>query len=400
MKNVLIVSYGGGHINALLPLVRKIQTEDKFNCIVFALPSSIKKLNQSNIKYISYKDFVTEEELYVLEKYQVDQSFFQESIPLIESQAYYAVGLYEYEKMYGYDKTLNDFSDNDRKIFFPIKKMEHILNSLKIDLLITTSSPRSEHAALLAGENLNLSTFRIEQLFYCDYIEGLKNTVFFVMNDYVKSLLINKGISNCNIYVTGQPAFEEVVNFKKNFIYTSEVNDVSLIDNVYTIFYSSPGNTKEDLVFKYLVDFCCERKSNYKLIVKLHPNESGEEKLKYIEEKKSVEIYKSDLYLNILKSDVVIVQYSAVGFEAINLDKDLITVNLYNKNESLYSILGASYEVKHCNLIRDALENIRENKGNIRERLKGGREKMKTIVNATDSILGIIKRIIYENKNK
>ena len=58
MKTVLFVTYGGGHVNMILPVYQFLSKDPEYNLIIFALTTAGAKLREHGIPYLSYKDFI------------------------------------------------------------------------------------------------------------------------------------------------------------------------------------------------------------------------------------------------------------------------------------------------------------------------------------------------------
>ena len=60
-KKILFVSYGGGHINIILPIFKKCK-KNGFNADLIALTGAKLVTESQNIKSLGFKDFVEEKE--------------------------------------------------------------------------------------------------------------------------------------------------------------------------------------------------------------------------------------------------------------------------------------------------------------------------------------------------
>ena len=194
-KKILFVSYGGGHINIILPIYKK--------CIEYGLKSDIialtgaKLVTESlNIKSLGFKDFVEDIEKKKIKEY--GEKIINENhdscsgIDKEDSIYYLGINWLENLERYGEEKTKRLYKKIKRHSFLPIKFFEKIIKKNNYDLIVTTNSPKSERAAIIAANRLNLKSIRLEDLFFDDnlqieLIEKLGNDYSSSIGKYIAS---------------------------------------------------------------------------------------------------------------------------------------------------------------------------------------------------------------------
>lgn len=398
-KRILFVTYGGGHANAILPLVKLVREKDEYNFSILALTMARKIFDNEGISYLSLSDFATKEIMLYGEKLLVQLEDINSYIPLEESMAYYGFGMKDLIETYGEKDAYQIFEKEGRKAFLPTQTMEMIIKRINPDILVTTSSPRMEQASIIAARNLGLDVLRIEQLFYAENLDIPRDVHFAVINDIVKQKLIKNGIDESFITITGQPAFDKLMD--TDLIYKKSIelmNELGLSYKDKVLLWISPGNKDQISVLEKLVEI--EKKyRNIKVIIKLHPNEDGEKTKRYIDKNNSsITIIKSDLHSLIQLASIVVVEFSSVGLEAILLDKDLILINEMNiKGKIPYAETGAAIEVENLSLFENAVNRVLYNES-VQKELAIGRKKFIAVGNATQNVYELINRIVTSNR--
>jgi UDP-N-acetylglucosamine:LPS N-acetylglucosamine transferase len=221
----LFVSYGGGHLKAILPVANQL-IKDGYSIKIFALTTAINDLIDSNIPYFSYKDLpeaYEEENIKLgikLAKHLDIQNNKDNIVSYEESVAYLALNYKDLIRLYGQSKGRKMWLEEGRQIFYPIYLMKKVLNYIEPKIVISTNSPRSEKAAIRAASMLNIKSVCINDLFAIQESAWLKDNSFankiFVLNDSVKKFLVGLGRAAEDIVVSGNPAFDSL--FEKKFI--------------------------------------------------------------------------------------------------------------------------------------------------------------------------------------
>lgn len=392
-KKIFLVTYGGGHVNVIVPIVKELMKKFNYRIILLALTTAPKVLDNHKIKYLQLKDLVNQNT--IDNGIQVGKKYHNPGIGISEDEtyAYYGIGIEELRQTYGDEIAEIKFLESGRKSFLPINFMKRTLADFSPDLVITTSSPRFEKATLLAAHTLQIPAIRIEQLF-SPQNDNLPNGLFYcVINEYVKEKLVSRGVNQENIHVTGQPAFDKISHFKTlNSENLKEEFGYQINEKI--ILWISPGNKKQDHIIRELITL--EKKyKDYKLIIKLHPNENGDAIKDQIKAYNSrAEIFHSKLQELIIISDVVITEFSAVGLEAIILDKPLITINLTGEEDRVaYAETGAALGVDNLNDLDKIVFKIFYDL-ETKENLGKNRKKYKNDGKATERIVKIVETLL------
>lgn len=329
MEKIFFVTYGGGHVNVVIPIIKQLEQEKKYECIVLGLTTASKNLEDNNIKHLTIKDFADERIMNIgtplAKRFHSPES----GISFEDTAAYYGFGMNDLIEKHGEKEACELFEKEGRNAFLPIESMKRIIAQVNADMVICTSSPRSEIAALIAAEKSNIPTIRIEQ-FLGDGEEAimLEKTKFCVMSQSIKDTLMQNGVDEKNIVITGQPAFDFLNLKNKNANAMNIKQRLGLDLNKKILMWATQKTKDEERILNILLDIQ-KKHPEHQLIIKLHPNENTGMFQRALERSNAdAMIIKTDLHDLIIASDLVITEYSTVGLEAILLDKPLMTINL------------------------------------------------------------------------
>lgn len=377
MKKLIFVTYGGGHVAMMVPVIKKMLSFNCYNIVVIALTTAGSVLDREGISSLGYKDFTDlANDRWVSYGHELLDIVLERS-PLIsheESLAYYGINFLELVESYGYESALSLFQEKGRHAFFPIKFFEKVLSVLKPDLVVATNSPRSERAAIQAAGLLDIKSLCLVDMFALQEYQFLAKsdyaTKIGVLNCDVKDFLVSKGRAESDIVVTGNPAFDRI--FDKSLKVLADVLKEDLLEQVphkkIILFASQIERFKhpfEDVdggdiflpikIEHALREFVSNREQ-YHLVVRYHPSENTK-----FEPAKNVSLsLKSDnLHVLIHAVDLVIVTASTVGLEAYLAGKPVISVdNSIWTKDAPYSQMGISYGVPSVDALPNAIESI------------------------------------------
>lgn len=210
---ILFACYGGGHVQSLVPVIRALAERDDVVLQVLGFTTALASFRRAGIDALGYSALLRAE----------DAPWCKRAIPFVErplhpdvseqdSLAYYAIGLRDLELAHGADAAVEMFSREGRKCFLPIDAMRRHLRQNPVDLVVTTTSPRSELALLRAARSEGIETLAVSDLFLqneSSYVcaPGYARNVT-VMANAVGRHLVACGFDQGHIHVTGSPAFD------------------------------------------------------------------------------------------------------------------------------------------------------------------------------------------------
>ena len=417
-KKILFVSYGGGHINTILPIYKKCK-KNGFNADLIALTGAKLVTESQNIKSLGFIDFVEEKEREKFRKFGekiINENYDQNSgIDREESIYYLGINWSENLERYGEEKTKLLYKKIKRHSFLPIKFFEKIIQKNNYKLVITTNSPKSERAALIAANRLNIKSIRLEDLFFEDHLqleinEKLGNdfsssigkykstpSKIFVMCQLTKDMYKLKkktlllGTKESDVIVTGQPILDRLA-----------INSSSLEikkQNNYVL-WSHANRTLDGNEVLNMISFWLEKFSSntLPLAIKLHPDCPNEER-SYIDKSllklsNNYFFIESNLSIEeaIISSKVLIAQNSTTMLEAFFLRKPSICLDPKNMRKNIpYLKCGICQRATNCIELNDLITKSEEINDKRFEKIKG---QMGLSLNATEKIFSELKNLI------
>ena len=423
MTKILFVSYGGGHINLILPILEKCRNYGFYSDIL-ALTGAKLVTDFLKIKSFGYKDFVEDKDKKKVKYYGaklLKENYNPESgIEEEESLYYLGINWLDNIEKFGEEKTERLYKKIKRHSFLPVNFFEKILKKNNYDLLVVTNSPKSERAAVLAANKLKIKSIRIEDLFFDDDLQNeiimklgsdYKSSIgsyvaspskIFVMCNYTKdlykfkkkALLLNSKESD--IIVTGQPILDRLCS--KSINYINKKKDKSSAKKCVLWAHSNglPDNDEVlELISLWLKNF--SSKSLY-LAIKLHPDFSSTDK-QYIDKtfsqfSQNYFFVKPNLSIDeaIKSSKVLIAQESTTMLEALFLRKPSVCLDPKNIRKDIPYL--------KCNICERASTSQELNELIIRSndidknRFENIKKKMGFPLNASERIFSELKKLI------
>lgn len=238
MKRILLISYGGAHAEALLPVIKALSHRTDFDLTVLALTTSLKFYQDNDVEVVGLDQFLKRLGISsskyiklgqrVIKRFKVE---IRSEMPEVESELYYGIGWIDLVNMKGARSAKKIFSKIGRKGFFPVHTMQLLLKVFSPDLVVTTNSPRFEKAAVLAASSLSLPVFVVVPTFVTLELDWLKSSHYgcrvFVFHESVKSDLVAAGRIPEQIIVSGNPSYCELQKTVHNLRSKSEFSDAS-----------------------------------------------------------------------------------------------------------------------------------------------------------------------------
>ena len=355
-KKIYFVTYGGGHVDIIDLVVEELIKNNNIEVKILALTTAynniIDKYSERIVKSILDYSFLFEDILEKVNKYGtflLKENYNEESkISKKEIIIYLGLSFFYLVEDHGYDEAIKIYNNKKRQAFLPTKFLEKILKHEKTDVVIATTSPRFEYAAILAGNILNIQTIQILDLFDHTYpLPVAKHIV--VMNESVKKGLIKQGLINNNYHILGQPAIENTRNIVKKINIHESIKKLNINnDNKFILLatqrFISVNKENEivkfndyDLTYDMLFPLLEKISNIYNLniIIRLHPNENINDYNKYFNRFKFLNYTNDILSLEecLAISDMIIVESSTVALKAIACEKKVFT---YKQNNEIY----------------------------------------------------------------
>ena len=374
---ILLVTYGGGHVEMCLPVMRAIRRQVPDSDVrIMALTTAFSVARLAGETPMGYRDFSDLPGFDGALQYgaKLLSGLGHLAVAQEESIAYLGINFLEWVKKEGEEVAWRRWAECGRHGFFPVNFFRAVIKKLEIDMVITTNAPRSEQAAIEAATGLGVPCLSMIDLFalpgdpfLCRQIYADRLTV---LTDATRENLIMAGIDSGRIFVTGNPAFDVLtaegasIQGKawraakgwngKNIVFwaghleplTSECSELA-------------GSGLGDQVQQTLVDWVKSR-PDVCLVVRYHPNEWRA----FVRPPVHPRIHWNQpdiepLLPPLLASDQVVVQITTVGVQAYVVGKRVINIGYspYVLSSGLdYSLLGISDRADDLAMLIQLLE--------------------------------------------
>ncbi|HMS04439.1 MAG TPA: UDP-N-acetylglucosamine 2-epimerase [Burkholderiaceae bacterium] len=373
---VLAVSYGGGHIGMILPVIQELERHG-INCLLLALTTGYSHARQSRLsrpgQTLGYKDF-----LHLVDRAAVYDwgmklmaNNSSPDVPVDETIAYLGINYLDLIEQFGEEGARQLYAKMGRYAFMPIPFMRRVLHEVAPDLTLATNSPRSEYAALYVSMERGVPCVGMVDLFGQNgdtYVtREIRPNATCVLSESVKVRLVEQGFLPNEVHVTGNPAFDrlfesDILDRAKKFKEQLGLGDVSPVlwaGNVEPSIahrYRRHGMygfavTVEKVLRRYVA-----RHRDRALIVRYHPSQwHGFPKLPpQLRVHVSVAL-KEPIHEVILASAGVVVQNSTVGVQAAIAGKPVVSLESAPSVAESFSLaqMGISYP---CYAVKDLEE--------------------------------------------
>jgi len=210
----LFVTYGGGHVEMCLPVMRALRARvPGCEVRILALTTAAGAARRAGEQPLGFADFLGADAPQALaygEQLLGDQQ--HPDVTRAESLAYLGLNFQEWVQDLGEEGAWERWRRVGRQGFRPVRLMQRILRELRPDVLVATNSPRSEQAAIEAASVLGIPSLSMVDLFALPGDPYRQRTVhaerIAVLSEGTRDNLVQAGVAAARITVTGNPAFD------------------------------------------------------------------------------------------------------------------------------------------------------------------------------------------------
>ncbi|MDF2464073.1 MAG: hypothetical protein K0Q43_2308 [Ramlibacter sp.] len=329
----LFVSYGGGHVKALLPVAQRVRELGIAEPVYLALTTAAAMVEPTGLRTLGLRDAMTPADERARRKGEELAGQLQvQAADREESIAYLGLSYIEMEERLGVAAAADQFRKFGRQAFLPLGILERILQQLRPALVVATNSPRAEQAALQAARAMGIPGVCLVDLLGIWERDLLASPCYAdavcVLNEAVRDSLVRAGRPASQVHVTGNPAFD-TVNDPAMLAAGARFRTQAGWDELYVCLYASspepagiPGvDGTGDPTFPRRIEealiAAVEANPNLALWVRRHPSEARADDISAANRPRvRVAPPEMPLHACIHASDEVIVTVSTVGVEA------------------------------------------------------------------------------------
>lgn len=334
---VLIASYGGGHVQSLIPVALALQQEADIELTVIGFTTARAAFLRAGVQAEGYpllEPYLTRPCLDLVTPYLPETGHVDVSRE--ETRAYFHVGLHDLIEQWGEAEALRRLETQGRVAFQPEQTMRRYLQATQPDLVITSTSPRSELALQRAARSLNITGLAISDLFLqheASYLcaEGYAEHIS-VIAEYVAEHLRQSGCVQAKLHVTGNPAFDRLftpnmraagADIRRLLSLSDDDRLLTWIGTPHDISLRGKHFARNDDVVARLEHFCATN-NGYHYAVRPHPNRSFN--LPSFARHGHLLGGEFDIEAVLWASDTVLLETSTVGLQAALIGRNVITV--------------------------------------------------------------------------
>lgn len=353
MPSILVVVYGGGHVNMMLPVIKNL-IDLGHKVSVLGLTTAGNVLRRHDIAYMGFEQLLDycpdRQQALALGHELVPHAEPNSPVTYAESVAYHGLNMQELELEYGHDKARQLYQTAGRQAFLPVNLLQAFMQDLDPQVVVTTNSPRAEKAALIAAKNLGIASLAAVDMFAIRSYHWLVPYAqrICVLNDKVKDYLVDKGAQSNQVCVTGNPSFDAFVQQATNS--KPQPQDkftllwASQFEPAYFAELDIEGNPNLPREIEAQLFNVMTAHPEWQLIARNHPNEPEIVYPKFVQVSPASE----DLADLLHRVDVVITMTSTVGFQGLICGKPLVTIA-----GSVFESMAPFEEILPCTKVTD-----------------------------------------------
>lgn len=378
MKTILVVAYGGGHINCLLPVIHCLRARSELRVEVLALTTAAAVCAQQGIPCRQIRDFPAVQDARSIAHGQrlAAASPPHPAVPLAESEAYLGANYRDLEDEYGVVEAAKRYASVFRACFLPVNTLRGIIRSIAPEVVLVTSAPRAERAAVLAARQLHIPSIVVVDLFALAEVDVLKDSHFgeeiCVLAGSVRDRLVAHGRPAAHIHITGNPVFDRLADpllrarglaLRQARRWDSQEGDSQEGDSQQRVitWASQPEPTNPQLPRRIEATLIAALETNptWHLVIRPHPSDTYPPPAPH--PRLTFSTRADDLHSVLAASDVVVTMTSTVGLEAVLLGKPLVTWDLSENTKFCpYSAMGFSRGVTEFEQLAVAINEAAE----------------------------------------
>ncbi|MEM9431138.1 MAG: UDP-N-acetylglucosamine 2-epimerase [Pseudomonadota bacterium] len=213
MTRVLFVSYGGGHISMVLPVMERLRARlPGVETPLLALTTALKAARKAGEPAFGFADFAHLSPGFAAHGARLLASNSSPDVAEDESRAYLGINYCELEERLGPASAAARFEEAGRAAFYPVVFLGRVIDEIQPDVVVATNTPRAEAAALEAAAAKGLPTLLMNDLFDTQLEPVARRQVLpdilTVLAEPVARHFLAEGVPAERVRVTGNPAFD------------------------------------------------------------------------------------------------------------------------------------------------------------------------------------------------
>lgn len=332
---VFLTAYGGGHVTAIIPTYKELLRRGH-QCQFLALTTAAEVARRHGIPYSRPIDYVDMDAPMVqtwgarlAERHHTDGK----GLTREESVAYLGVSFCDLAADIGETAAWVRYEKLGLNAFTPVYFMRSVLTREAPDVVVATTSPRMERAALRAAYQLNIPSLCMVELFGLMEEPWLSRPdnghVLAVSRSEVIDRLAAAGRQRSDIFLTGNPMFDQLADPALHEAGRAWRRERRVADHEKLVFWAEqPEPLDPELprkVRQHLAAVC--RANGWRLAVRLHPSSTDASMERIAEE--CLQSHAHEPLSHVIHAcDVAVTLTSTVGWEALLAQKPLLVLTI------------------------------------------------------------------------
>lgn len=425
---ILGVAYGGGHANIVIPVLKEFNRRGILTSFL-ALTSAGPQAERQGIEYksyIDYKHLVDIKKAARLGSPLADQMHNPSiEITLDESVYYLGINLLENIESLGEDLAREAFQLSGRSSFLPVEFFKKVMVEEQFSHVLSTNSPRSEKASLVAAQQLDLKSFRIDDLYGVPVLYDtlmqkmgadiyhqttgrykLTPTQFCFLCDFARDHFISRqdkwdiiGVDHSNSSVTGQPAFDAI-----DKIMQDRPTDCLFPDRQHlpTVTWAHENGHRDETEVVAILERCFRSwGSEFNFVIKLRPNidpqQFGNVLQLFDTPQENFRLIHTEMDPNVLiwNSTIVLGQVSTMLTQAAYMGRPVVILDpvKLRANEPLAQT-GVAQLVRNADELHAAINALGQNDSQMFHDFEAGCQSMHFQNQGTKNVCDLIERYL------
>lgn len=361
---VLFAAYGASHMNMLIPVMERLSERADIDQSILALTTARPVAEQSGFRCVGFSDLLTDNDDQAIEMgRKLAAELGHQLVTDDESVAYMGLSYAKLVAGHGTEGAAELYQVRGRQCFLPIKTVGHLLDRMQPDLVVTTNSPRAEQALVAAAGERDIPAFPIGDLFLNSECPWMSRNGFGtrvgVLAEWVQQHLIDKGRNPEDIVVVGNLALDRLGSAADIFSGKRLRANLGWQDKTviaWDLPFERAGDTRIAPIEQKMAILkqMAAAYPRLRFFVRAHPNQKidfGDFPTAFRESPR-----KQDILAVIHAADIVLTEFSMVGFEAALAGKPVVTIGA--SSTVPYAELGLSRQVIDLSDLEAALKQV------------------------------------------
>lgn len=391
-KQVLFVTYGGGHAPMAYPVVHALRRSEAFarqelQVQVLGLPAAAHTLRSNGVECLGFRDFLDPLEDADAIEWGRELATRHHSptigVAYEDSVAYLGLCYKDLVLRHGEAEAAALMAQKGRQAFFPLTVMERVFDRLRPDFVVTSNSPRSEAAAIELATRRGIDSLSMTDLMSSMGGLFLKAGTVTFLSSVARDMYKADGLvdeSASQLVCTGNPAFDKILclQWEKDPAWMAE-NFPHVGDRKVVLHADMPAYWDCDGQFTHFrtedeiwaeLDACYQavRASGAAYLVRPHPSQVVAFYERWISGKPGAYLAAAcNLHRVLANADLVIARTTTVSLEAVLMRRRVLQLEWERHRDLPLAAMGVAWGSRGFETLAGDVKNALENDAGFKE---------------------------------